>query len=103
VERLEPLPEDQQQASVLTLRLSSWQEVAAPLLSWLSRFQRLKRPVDAAAELQGVLGAAGDVAGGLLRAMAAVSSARGAAEAAAQAAESAHRVRGRVVLCRGGG
>lgn len=73
-------------------RLAAYAAAEAALAGWLARFRTLRKPLDGAAELHEVLGAAADVASGILAAKAAAHAASLAAEAAAKAKESGDKV-----------
>eukprot|EP00955_Chlamydomonas_euryale_P020921 221647-Chlamydomonas_euryale.AAC.1 len=83
--RLVEPPDASNSAVQVQRRLAAYASQAAELDEWLKRFLKLRRPVDGFGPKGEVLASAGDVAEGLLRAKAAVASARGAAEAAQKA------------------
>lgn len=82
MERLETVTDDSNDEQHLQHRLTDFDAVMAPLDEWLSRFVKLKRPLDGSRFIGDVLRSCTDVADSILRAKAAAGAARSAAEAA---------------------
>lgn len=91
---LQVVTDDSNDEQHLQRRLTDYATVFAPLDGWLSRFVKLKRPLDGSRFIGDVLRSCHDVADSILRAKAAAAAARSAAEAAQQAQGAAAKARG---------